>query len=64
MSDEQRRTNVLLEELMSQFRTFGEGLQMLNDKMDTHVEENHNEFNEIISRLDRIIRNPIIKADD
>jgi hypothetical protein len=45
MSDEQRRTNVLLEQLMSQFRTFGEGLQLLNDKMDAHIEENRREFN-------------------
>lgn len=34
MSDEQRRTNILLEELMSQFRIFGEGLQLVNDKVD------------------------------
>jgi hypothetical protein len=49
---------VLLEDLMSQFRTFGEGLQLLNDKVDrvetkvdnldkkqdTHTEENRRDF--------------------
>lgn len=53
MSDEQRRTNVLLEQLMSQFNTFSEGLTLLNDKMDTHIEENHKEFTMIQTGLDR-----------
>ncbi|HBE79161.1 MAG TPA: hypothetical protein DDW65_15510 [Firmicutes bacterium] len=49
---------VLLEDLMSQFRTFGEGLQPLNDKvdrvetkvdnldtkLDAHIEENRHNF--------------------
>ena len=42
---------VLLEDLRSQFRTFGEGLQMLNDKvdrleskLDAHIEENRRDF--------------------
>jgi hypothetical protein len=30
---------VLLEDLMSQFRTFGEGLQLLNDKVDKGFQE-------------------------
>ena len=42
---------VLLEDLMSQFRTFGEGLQMLNEKMDTHIEENRKEFKAIQQEL-------------
>ena len=53
MSDEQRRTNILLEELASQFRTFGEGLQLLNDKMTTHIKENRKEFTLIQHSLDR-----------
>jgi septal ring factor EnvC (AmiA/AmiB activator) len=53
MSDELRRTNVLLEELMSQFRAFGEGLQQLNDKMDIHLEENRKEFKMVHNSLDR-----------
>jgi DNA anti-recombination protein RmuC len=50
---------VLLEDLKAQFRTFGEGLQLVNDKidkmdhrierveqkLDIHVEENRREFN-------------------
>ncbi len=49
---------VLLEDLMSQFRTFGEGLQLLNDKvdrvetkvdkidkkLDAHIGENRHDF--------------------
>ena len=49
---------VLLEDLMSQFRTFGEGLQLLNDKVDrvetkvdkldkkleAHIGENRHDF--------------------
>ena len=53
MSDELRRTNVLLEKLMSQFGTFGEGLQQLNDKMDVHLEENRKEFKRVQNSLDR-----------
>lgn len=30
---------VLLEDLMSQFRTFGEGLQLLNEKVDKGFQE-------------------------
>jgi hypothetical protein len=49
---------VLLEDLRAQFRTFGEGLQLLNDKvdrietkvdtidqkLDTHIAENRRDF--------------------
>ena len=49
---------VLMEDLMSQFRTFGEGLQLLNDKvdrvetkvdkidekLDAHIGENRHDF--------------------
>ena len=55
---EDTKVAVLLEDLRSQFRTFGEGLQLLNDKvdrveqkvdklelkLDTHIEENRTEF--------------------
>lgn len=44
---------VLLEDLRSQFQTFGEGLQILNDKidrveqkLDTHIEDNRREFDQ------------------
>lgn len=53
MSDEQRRTNVLLEQLMSQFNIFGEGLAQLNVKMDAHIEENQKEFKMVQSGFDR-----------
>ena len=46
-----KRVAVLLEDLMSQFRTFGEGLQMLNEKMDAHIEENRKEFNALQQEL-------------
>ena len=43
---------VLIEDLMAKFRTFGEGLQLLNDKvddikisLDDHAAENRHEFN-------------------
>jgi hypothetical protein len=45
---------VLIENLMSQFRTFGEGLQQLNDKMDRHILENSQEFQKITERMDRM----------
>lgn len=42
---------ILLEDLRAQFRTFGEGLQLLNDKidrveqkLDAHIEENRRDF--------------------
>jgi hypothetical protein len=42
---------VVLEDLRAQFRTFGEGLQLVNDKidrldqkLDTHITENRREF--------------------
>jgi hypothetical protein len=42
---------VLLEDLRAQFRTFGEGLQLLNDKvdrveqkLDAHIGENRRDF--------------------
>lgn len=41
---EDSRVAVLLEDLRSQFRTFGEGLQLLNEKLDAHIEENRREF--------------------
>ncbi len=44
---------VLLEDLMFQFRTFGEGLQLLNEKMDTHIEENRKELKAIQNSLDQ-----------
>lgn len=46
--------SVLLEELMAQFRTFGEGLQLLNDKVDQNIKENREEHQQLIECLDRI----------
>ena len=45
---------VLLEDLRSQFRTFGEGLQMLNDKVDLNIKENRQEHQQIIERIDHL----------
>jgi septal ring factor EnvC (AmiA/AmiB activator) len=44
---------ILLEDVRSQFRTFGEGLQLLNEKMDTHIEENRKELKTIQNSLDQ-----------
>ena len=45
------RVAVILEDLRSQFKVFGEGLQMVNDKidrvetkLDAHIEQNQREF--------------------
>ena len=38
---------ILLEDLMSQFRTFGEGLQLLNDKVDKDFQEVKTEINSL-----------------
>lgn len=46
------KVTVLLEDLMAQFRTFGEGLQLLNDKVDQNI--NRQEHQQIIERIDRI----------
>jgi predicted nucleic acid-binding Zn-ribbon protein len=43
---------VLLEDLRSQFRTFGEGLQMMNEKMDKGFEALNNRMVE--TRMDRM----------
>lgn len=53
-----QKVAVLLEDLRAQFQTFGEGLQLVNDKidrmdqrldrveqkLDTHIEENRRDF--------------------
>ncbi len=52
MSDEARRTNVLLEELMSQFRTFGEGLDGLRDEFKGFKQEINHRFNQLEQKLD------------
>ena len=51
MDDNQ--VTVLLEDLMSQFRTFGEGFQLLNETMDTHIEENREKLKAIQTNLDQ-----------
>jgi hypothetical protein len=45
---------ILLEDLKAQFRTFGEGLQMLNDKVDQNIKENRQEHQQIIERIDHL----------
>ena len=47
--------NVLLEQQRSQFNTFGEGLQQLNDKMDRHILENHQGFQQMTERIDHLV---------
>ena len=44
---------VILEDIRAQFKVFGEGLQMLNEKvnnidqkLDTHIEENRRQFDQ------------------
>ena len=54
MSDEERRTNILLEQLMSQFRTFGEGLDSLRDEFKEFKQDMSGFKNDSITRLDRI----------
>jgi hypothetical protein len=46
---------VLIENLLSQFRSFGEGLQQLNDKIDRTITENRREHQQMIERMDRIV---------
>lgn len=55
---DEQKVAVLLEDLQAQFRTFGEGLQLVNDKidrmdqrlerveqkLDCHIEENRRDF--------------------
>lgn len=55
---DEQKVAVLLEDLQAQFRTFGEGLQLVNDKidrmdqrlekleqkLDSHIEENRRDF--------------------
>jgi predicted nuclease with TOPRIM domain len=48
---EDNKVAVLLEDLRSQFRVFGEGLQQLNDKMDRSFEENRCEHQKIMERF-------------
>ena len=42
---------VLLEDLRAQFRTFGEGLQMLNDKVDKGFQEVNSEITSLKTEL-------------
>ncbi len=45
------KVTVLLEDLMAQFRTFGEGLQLLNDKVDQNIKENREEHQQLIQMV-------------
>jgi predicted nucleic acid-binding Zn-ribbon protein len=54
MSDEERRTNVLLEHLVSQFRTFGEGLDGLRDEVKQFREETTTKFEKMDGRFDKL----------
>ena len=56
---------VILEDLRSQFKVFGEGLQMVNDKidrveqkvdqvehkLDAHIEQNHQEHQQLMQMI-------------
>jgi hypothetical protein len=44
---------VLLEDLKAQFRTFGEGLQLLNDKVEQGFETINNRIDKLETRMDR-----------
>lgn len=45
---------VLLEDLMSKFNTFGEGLEMLNDKVDKGFDTMNNRMDKLEARMDRM----------
>jgi hypothetical protein len=45
---------VLLEDLRAQFRTFGEGLQLLNDKVDKGFDALNNRMGKMETRMDRM----------
>jgi hypothetical protein len=45
----------LLEQQRSQFSTLGDGLQLLNDKMDRHILENQQGHQQTTSRIDHLI---------
>jgi hypothetical protein len=44
---------VLIEDLMSRFRVFGEGLQGLRDDLNNFKEENRQEHQQMMARMDR-----------
>lgn len=48
---------VLLEDLRAQFRTFGEGLQLLNDKVDNGFDTLNNRMDKMETRMDRMEAN-------
>ena len=54
---------VLLEDLRSQFRTFGEGLQLVSEKidrveqkLDSHIEQNRQEHHQLIQMVKELDR--------
>jgi len=54
-----QKVAVLLEDLRAQFRTFGEGLQLLNDKVDKGFKENsqeHQQLMQMIKELDKEVQ--------
>lgn len=55
--DDQKVAVLLLEDLRAQFRTFGEGLQLLNDKMDRGFETVNNRMDKLETRMDRMETN-------
>ncbi|HEX3045632.1 MAG TPA: hypothetical protein VHY08_12810 [Bacillota bacterium] len=51
---EDHKVAILLEDLKAQFRTFGDGLQMLNDKLDSGFESLNNRMDKLETRMDRL----------
>jgi hypothetical protein len=50
---------VLLEDLRAQFRTFGEGMQLLNEKVENGFIENsreHQQLAQMINELDKEVK--------
>ena len=47
------KVSVLLEDLQSQFRTFGEGLQLINEKVDNGFTSVNGRMDKLETRLDR-----------
>lgn len=47
---DENKVAVLIEDLMSQFRVFGEGLQQLNEKIDQNTLENRQEHQDMMKQ--------------
>lgn len=51
---ENNKVALLLDDLQAQFRTFGEGLQLLNEKVDRGFDSLNNRMDRLEIRMDRL----------